>query len=89
MSRYSPSMLTLALGAGFLLLVLVGVGPLDSARLRPTELQAAPEVAAPMIQDLAALTPDQAAALDGKRCRWRVQMAGPPDRQGSRDVYEV
>ena len=41
------------------------------------------------IHDLASLTPADAAALAGKRSRWRVTMAGPPDRRGQWDVYEV
>ena len=74
--------------AGFLLVILVTVIPLAAGRPRATDLHTtAPR--AGEVQDLAALTPADAARLDGKRCRWRVTMAGPPDRQGDRDVYEV
>ncbi len=47
MNRYAPSLLVAALGAGFLLLVLVTVGPLAGGRGRPTELQPAEPAAPP------------------------------------------
>ena len=88
MNPRSPLLLTAALGFGFLAVVVFTVGPLVAGRPHPTDLHAAAP-AAVEVHDLAALTPADAARPDGKRCRWRVTMAGPPDRQGDRDVYEV
>ncbi|HVS35427.1 MAG TPA: hypothetical protein VMS17_07565 [Gemmataceae bacterium] len=55
---------------------------------RPTELQAAPAASAAfVVHDLAALTPDAAARLDGQRCRRRVTLAGGADRRKIGDVW--
>ena len=89
MPRNSRPLIILPLCAGFLLAALVTAGPLAGGRASDRiGGQAPPGFAdAEVVEthDLATLRPADAARLDGRRCRWRVTMAGSPDRQGDRD----
>jgi hypothetical protein len=89
-----PVFVLMVVGAPFLLLAVVTCGPLGRPGLSQPDRTAPPppvpfEFSFQPIHDLASLAPADAAALAGVRRRWRVTMAGPPDRQGVWDMYEV
>ena len=93
-SAPKPAFMLLVVAAPFVLLAVVTCGPLGRPGLGPMDRTAsqAPvpfEFSFQPAHDLASLTPAAAAALAGKRSRWRVTMASPPDRRGQWDVYEV
>jgi hypothetical protein len=94
MPRDSRPLIAFLLPAGFVLFLMLTIGPLAAGKARPTELlsddaRRVPHAEAIEVHDLATLTPAVAKRLDGTRSLVRVVIDGLPVHLCPGDSWEV
>jgi hypothetical protein len=94
MPRDSRPLIAFLLPAGFVLFLMLTIGPLAAGKARPTELlsddaRRVPHAEAIEVHDLATLGPAAAKRLDGRRSLFRVVIDGLPVHLGPGDSWEV